>query len=83
MLTQETHTLFLFANKVFNDTLRAEAFVGWSYNRLGKSGPDYGLEVVFGRKQCWEIRLEASHEPSTTVGGGTVDRFLMGAHVFF
>jgi len=83
LITQETHTLFIFANKVFNDSLRAEAFVGWSYNRLGKSGPNYGLEVVFGRKQCWEVRLDASHEPSTTVAGGTVDRFLIGAHVFF
>ena len=83
LITQETHTLFLFANKVFNDSLRAEAFVGWSYNRLGRSGPDYGLEVIFGRKQCWEVRLDASHEPSTTVNGGVVDRFLIGAHVFF
>lgn len=69
LLTQETHSVQIVANKIFNRMMRAEAFVGYSYNRFGKGGFPFGGSLILEKEKCWMIRFDASQAPSTVSTG--------------
>jgi hypothetical protein len=49
--------------------MRAEAFVGYSYNRFGTGGFPRGVSLILEKPKCWMIRFDATQEPSTTTPG--------------
>jgi len=83
LITQETHSFYLYVNKEFSPTFRAEAFGGYSANRHGTTAPDYGLKLIWKKKNCWRAVANYTHQAGTTVQDSTVEQFLIGAYVYF
>ena len=65
LITQETHSIYIYVNKQFNPYFRAEAFAGYSANRHGTQAPDYGLKLIWKKKNCWHVVADYSHQAGT------------------
>ncbi len=77
--SRENHSLFLLVRKKYPWDLSVEGYFGYLYDRIagGPIVPIYGGNVIMGKLDEFQMRIDYIHSVSTEAGGGTVDKYIL------